>query len=62
VESPAAELAYPDFYNKVQQGQVASAEVIINELIYSIEGTLKDGSKFTTTALKKAILYKSASQ
>jgi len=54
VESPAVELAYPDFYNKVQQGQVASAQVIINELIYSIEGTLKDGSKFITTAPKES--------
>lgn len=54
VESPAAELAYPDFYNKVQQGQVASAQIIINDLIYSIKGTLKDGSKFVTTAPKES--------
>jgi cell division protease FtsH len=54
VESPAAELSYPDFYTKVQQGQVASAQIIINDLIYNIKGTLKDGSKFLTTAPKES--------
>jgi cell division protease FtsH len=54
VEDPAKKLTYPDFYNKVKQGQVVSAQVIINELIYNIEGELKDGSKFTTSAPKES--------
>ncbi len=53
-EVKVTELSYPEFYNKVQSGQVKSAQIEINELVYKIEGELKDGTLFSANAPKES--------
>ncbi|MBC7075876.1 MAG: ATP-dependent metallopeptidase FtsH/Yme1/Tma family protein [Syntrophomonadaceae bacterium] len=57
-EQQVTELSYPEFYEKVQEGQVKSAEIQVDELVYNISGELKDGTKFTTTAAKETDIIK----
>lgn len=53
-EQQAKELTEVEFINKVNQGQVATAEIQIDDNIYKISGTLKDKTKYTATASKES--------
>jgi len=49
----AQELSEPQFYTKVTQGQVSTAEVEVQDLVYNVSGELKDGSQYTATVSKE---------
>ncbi len=57
-ETEANELSYSDFYNKVQQEQVKSASVEVDDLVYNISAELKNGDKVTTVADKESDIIK----
>ncbi|MDI9480365.1 MAG: ATP-dependent zinc metalloprotease FtsH [Syntrophomonadaceae bacterium] len=48
------ELTEPQFLNKVDQGQVKTAQVEVDELVYNITGELSDGSQYATTVSKES--------
>jgi cell division protease FtsH len=54
----ATELSYPQFYTNVQNDQVAKARVEVDDLVYNIEGKLKNGQNFTATAPKESDIIK----
>jgi cell division protease FtsH len=47
-------LTEPQFLNKVDQGQVKTAQVEVDELVYNITGELSDGSQYATTVSKES--------
>ncbi len=57
-ETKSTALSYPELLAQVEQGQVASAKVEINEYIYKVSGQLADGSAFTANAPKEGDLLK----
>ncbi|MGI6452611.1 MAG: ATP-dependent zinc metalloprotease FtsH [Syntrophomonadaceae bacterium] len=48
------ELSEPAFISQVEQGQVATAKVEVDEHVYNISGELKNGSKYTATVSKES--------
>jgi cell division protease FtsH len=52
------ELTYTQFYTQVQTGAVKSADIEVNELVYNISATLKNGDKVTTVATKESNIGK----
>ncbi|MEA1960115.1 MAG: ATP-dependent zinc metalloprotease FtsH [Bacillota bacterium] len=48
------ELTYSEFYSKIQQAQVKSAYVEVDELVYNISAELKGGEKVTVVADKES--------
>lgn len=52
------ELSFPELYTKVQQGQVSKAAIEVDDLVYNVQGELKSGEKFTSTAPKESDLIK----
>lgn len=53
-EQQAKELTEVEFIKLVQEEKVAKAKVEIDDNIYKISGTLKDGTKFTATTSKES--------
>lgn len=53
-EVQISELTEPQFLNKVEQGQVKTAQVEVDELVYNISGELTDGSQYTATVSKES--------
>lgn len=51
-EQAKQELTYDAFYKAVEQGNVEKVELIPDREVYQINGTFKDGTAFTTTALQ----------
>jgi len=47
---------YPQFLNKLEQGQVKSVRIEVDDNIYNVQGKLKNGAEFTTTAPKEGDL------
>ena len=43
------QLTEPQFISNVEQGQVSTAEIEVDELVYNISGVLKDETKFAAT-------------
>ncbi|MEN6463169.1 MAG: ATP-dependent zinc metalloprotease FtsH [Syntrophomonas sp.] len=52
------ELSYPQLYTSVQQGQIAKATVEVDDLVYNIDGKMKNGDKFTAKAPKESDIIK----
>ncbi len=52
------ELTYSQFYSKVQAGEVKSAHIEVNELVYKISAQLKNGDKVSTVATKESNIDK----
>ncbi|MGE5455041.1 MAG: ATP-dependent zinc metalloprotease FtsH [Methylocystaceae bacterium] len=50
-------ITYDAFYRAVEQGNVQNVELTPERQIYKIEGTLKDGTKFTTTAPQEEQIF-----
>jgi cell division protease FtsH len=48
------QLTEPQFLNKVEQGQVKTAQVEVDDLVYNITGELSDGSKYAATVSKES--------
>lgn len=48
------QLTEPQFLTKVQQGQVKTAKVEVDELVYNITGELSDGSQYAATVSKES--------
>lgn len=48
------DLKYPQFYSKVEQGQVKTAELEVDDNIYNIKGQLTDNTAYTATAPKES--------
>jgi len=46
-------LKEPNFIAQVKQGQVVTANVEVDELVYNISGELKDGRKYSATVTKR---------
>lgn len=57
-EAKASELTYPQFYSKVEQGQVKTAELEVDDNIYRIKGQLNDRTAYTATAPKEGDIIK----
>lgn len=49
----AQQLTEPEYFAQVSQGLVATAEIEVDDLVYNITGTLKDGTLYTTTVSKE---------
>lgn len=52
------ELTYSQFYSQVEAGAVKSAEIEVNDLVYKISATLKNGDKVSTVATKESNIDK----
>lgn len=57
-DDKVSELTYPQFYSKVEQGQVKTAELEVDDNIYRIKGQLTDKTAFTATAPKESDIVK----
>lgn len=57
-EAKVSELTYPQFYSKVEQGQVKTAELEVDNNIYRIKGQLNDKTAYTSTAPKEGDIIK----
>lgn len=57
-ETKVSELTYPQFYSKVEQGQVKTAELEVDDNIYRIKGQLSDKTTYTATAPKEGDIIK----
>jgi cell division protease FtsH len=57
-EAKISELTYPQFYSKVEQGQVKTAELEVDDNIYRIKGELNDRTTYTATAPKEGDIIK----
>ncbi|MEN6348251.1 MAG: ATP-dependent zinc metalloprotease FtsH, partial [Syntrophomonas sp.] len=57
-EVKVIELTEPQFFSKIEQGQVGKAQVEVDDLVYNVSGQLKDDSKFTATVSKETDLMK----
>jgi len=57
-EAKVSELTYPQFYSKVEQGQVKTAELEVDDNIYRIKGQLNDRTAYTATAPKEGDIIK----
>jgi len=53
-----SELKYPQFYSKVEQGLVKTAELEADNNIYRIKGQLTDNTAYTATAPKESDIIK----
>jgi len=52
------DLKYPQFYSKVEQGQVKTAELEVDDNIYRVRGKLSDNTSYTATAPKESDIIK----
>lgn len=52
-QDTSLELSYLDFHTKVEQGEVTTANVIVDDLVYEISGKLKSGENYITSASKE---------
>ncbi len=57
-DTRVSELTYPQFYSKVEQGQVKTAELEVDNNIYRIKGQLNDKTAYTSTAPKEGDIIK----
>ncbi len=57
-EEQITDITYPEFYNYVEQEKVKTVQVEVDELVYNIQGELKDGTLFKTTAAKETDIVK----
>ncbi|HPT69822.1 MAG TPA: ATP-dependent metallopeptidase FtsH/Yme1/Tma family protein, partial [Syntrophomonas sp.] len=57
-QDKVTELTYSQFYTQVETGMVKSAEIEVNELVYKISATLKNGDKVSTVATKESNIDK----
>jgi len=57
-ETKVSELTYPQFYSRVEQGQVKTAELEVDDNIYRIKGQLNDKTAYTATAPKEGDIIK----
>ena len=57
-DTKVSELTTPQFYTKVEQGQVKTAELEADDNIYRIKGQLNDKTAYTVTAPKEGDLIK----
>ncbi len=57
-QTKAQELSYSQFYSEVQQDQVKTVNVVVDDLVYKISGELKNGAMITTTAPKESDIIK----
>ncbi len=57
-DTKVSELTYPQFYSKVEQGQVKTAELEVDNNIYRIKGQLNDKTAYTSTAPKEGDIIK----
>jgi cell division protease FtsH len=57
-ETKVSELTYPQFYTKVEQGQVKTAELEVGDNIYRIKGQLNNKTVYTFTAPKEGDIIK----
>ncbi len=57
-DTKVSELTYPQFYSKVEQGQVKTAELEVDDNIYRIKGQLNDKTAYTATAPKEGDIIK----
>ena len=53
-EVQITELTEPQFLAKVAQGQVKTAQIEVDELVYNISGELSDGSQYAATVSKES--------
>ncbi|MGE5380802.1 MAG: ATP-dependent metallopeptidase FtsH/Yme1/Tma family protein, partial [Methylocystaceae bacterium] len=56
-ETTQKSLSYDAFYRAVEQGNVQKVELTPERKIYKIEGTFKDGTKFTATAPQEEQIF-----
>ncbi len=52
------ELTYTQFYSQVQAGEVKSAQIEVNDLVYKVTAQLKNGDKVSTIATKESNIDK----
>ncbi len=57
-QTEVRELTYSQFYSQVEAGQVKNADIVIDDLVYKISATLKNGDKVTTVATKESNIDK----
>jgi len=57
-DTRVSELTYPQFYSRVEQGQVKTAELEVDDNIYRIKGQLNDKTAYTATAPKEGDIIK----
>lgn len=57
-EVQTTELTEPQFLTKVEQGQVKTAQVEVDELVYNIKGELTDNSKYAATVSRESDVIK----
>lgn len=57
-DTKVSELTTPQFYTKVEQGQVKTADLEADDNIYRIKGELNDKTAYTATAPKEGDLIK----
>lgn len=57
-DEKTSELTYPQFYSKVEQGQVKTALLEVDDNIYRIEGKLSNKTAFIATAPKESDIIK----
>lgn len=53
-EQRATEFSELEYFNKVEQGEVATALVEVDDNVYEISGTLKNETKYTTTVSRES--------
>ncbi len=52
------EMDYSQFYKQVQAGEVKTAQIEVNDLVYKINAELKNGDKISTVATKESNIDK----
>ncbi|HWP98154.1 MAG TPA: ATP-dependent zinc metalloprotease FtsH [Syntrophomonadaceae bacterium] len=57
-ETKTTKLDYPDLISAVEQGQVSSIHLEVDDLVYNVTGQLTNGTNFTSTAPKEGDLLK----
>ncbi|CFX10754.1 Peptidase, FtsH [Syntrophomonas zehnderi OL-4] len=57
-QAKVEEISFSQFYNKVQAGEVKSANIEVNNLVYTVSAQLKNGDKVTTVATKESGIEK----
>ncbi|MDR1615671.1 MAG: ATP-dependent zinc metalloprotease FtsH [Syntrophomonadaceae bacterium] len=51
-------MSYQNFITNVEKGQISAVLIEVDDRVYNVSGVLKDGGKFTMTALKEGPLIK----
>jgi len=57
-EAESTALTEPQLIEKIEQGQVSKAKVEVDELVYNITGTLRDGKAFTSVVSRESDIIK----